>query len=123
MSIKKSNIDFLRQILDANLKGFDEGAYTEAIEFLDSIEEDISDLKREIDDEKDEVRLLELKNNDLQNEINDAEANKREYTIQAGIGTICWEADNIQLQSLMETLGVKVRKHTPLKIEEVLSSL
>lgn len=123
MSSKKSNIDFLRQILDKYLKQYDEGAYSESIEFLEAIAEEMDEFKKEIDHAEDENDKLEIRITELKSEIEDLESDNKEFTIQAGIGAIGWSADNIQLRGLMQVLGDKIKSHTPLKIENILTAL
>lgn len=96
MSNEKTNIEHLRAILDEKL--FDK---TEALEFLDAIEEEITSLEDEVDTYKDKV--------------NELEENQTENTIECGIGKIEWSADNVQLQLLMENLEERIKEHGALK--------
>lgn len=122
MGKKKTNVDFLRDILDKNLKEYDESAYVEAIEFLDAIQEDIDDLNSEITSHKDEVLAKDEDIRELNSQISEFETREGVCNvINAGIGEIKWDADNLQLIGLMETLGDKIKQHTPLKILNLLT--
>lgn len=121
MSNKKTNIDWLRQIIEKSENGFDTNDYKEATEFLDAIQEDTDDLNKEISDQKDEIKSLESDIDDKQGEINNLVNEESAWSIiQAGIGTIEWYSDNIQLQSIMEALEEKLKTTSPNRIVELL---
>src|ERR1700753_1428100 len=104
---KKSNAFYLRELIKGN---------DEANEWLDALETEIVDLKETISAQRRE--LIELEDQYAE----DADTSLS-YSIDVGIGTIEWQADNLQLQGLMQELGDKVKVHTPLKIMDILSTL
>jgi chromosome condensin MukBEF ATPase and DNA-binding subunit MukB len=123
MSTKKSNIDWLRQIIEKSEKSMDADEYKEAIEFLDAIQEDVDDLNKEIENKDDEIKSLESDIDDKQGEINNLENQEPSWTtIHAGIGIIEWQSDNIQLQHVMEALQEKLKTTSPNKITAILES-
>lgn len=97
MPKEKTNIDYLREFIKDN---------DEAIEFLDAIENEITSLK-------DGVKNLETENNSCNSEINELMMEVEELrqpdfeTIDCGIGTIEWRADNLKLQQIMEDFAEK----------------
>lgn len=123
---KKTNIDYLRHILNTlgNLMG--ENNYKESIEWLDAIQEELVASKNRMTDMEDEITVLENNIDELKNELREAEE-EPEYAneIDAGIGYIKYDADALPLQSLMETLDEKLnlKKISPLKIENLLNAL
>lgn len=122
MSIKKTNIDYLRNIIDANEKNFEEDNYKEASEFLDAIQEDNDDFKMEQDNKKDEIKDFEKEILSLESrmlEMDDEPKNK----INAGIGIIKWESDNIQLQYIMEALEEKLKTNSPNSIVDHINAM
>lgn len=122
----KTNIDYLRHILDTlgNLMGTDN--YKESIEWLDAIQEELNAAKEVVTSKEDEITVLEEEVASLKSELQDAEDDPEyENEIDAGIGYINWESDSLPLQSLMETLDEKLnlKKINPLKIENLLNAL
>lgn len=117
MGKKKTNIDYLRDILDKDLKKYDESSYDEAIEFLEAIEKEVEDLKESEQEAKDEA-------GGLQRELQEIEDDK-EYSdiIHAGIGDIEFKADNLALKGVMEALDSALQKTPPVKIEKILEAL
>jgi hypothetical protein len=95
----KSNIEYLKDICAGN---------DEALEFIEAIENDIYDLTSEKEDALDEIHKWEEKYDDK----------KTDYpnTIDAGIGHIHYDADNLQLQLVMEALDEKIKSVGPLKV-------
>ena len=120
MSNKKTNIDWLRQIIEKSEKTIDPDEYKEAIEFLDAVQEDFDNLKKEGDDKGDKIKSLEIEIGDKQVEINDFEPDWT--TIRAGIGTIDWKSDNIQLQYIMEAVEEKLKTTSPNDIVTILTA-
>ena len=118
MGNKKTNIEYLRDIIE---KHVGETNKDEALEFLEAIENDYNDLK----DEKvsEETRADEAETA-LQNIKDDAE-----YTsvINTGMGSndnIRWDAPNISAKTMMEELAEAIGRGVPLlKIENVLRAL
>src|ERR1700749_3086904 len=109
MSNKKTNAAFLKSILEKNKSSFkDEEDYEECLEFIEAMEEEISTAITCFDNAKDDVQNLEEKNVELSNQIREIEDDEPNKVIQAGIGTIKWESDNLQLIAIMENLGEKL---------------
>lgn len=102
---EKTNIEHLRSIIDAEMFNKEE-----ALEFLDSIESEIEQAQSETNSEisKLEEKVEELENEELGNEI------------ECGIGKIQWEADNLQLELLMENLEERIKEYGPLKTMRML---
>jgi len=103
----KSNIEYLREMLIGN---------DVANEWLDSIE-------KELDNEKDEVRRLELELNDLENQYSAEKSYWGEHTIKTHQGDIRWDADNLQHIAIMEALGHKINYKSALEIESAINAL
>lgn len=112
MGKSKTNIDWLRQVIERSEKEMDSNEYKEAIEFLDAVQEDMDDLKKESENKGEQIKFL-------QTEVDD---NEREI-IQAGIGTIQWQSDNIQLQGLMESIQEALKHHSPNSITQYIEGL
>jgi chromosome segregation ATPase len=118
MSNKKTNIDYLRDMLDKNMG---EPYKDEDLEFLESIEDEVKELEKQVDDKNDEIKSLESDIDEKQTEINSLENDGPNWeVIQAGIGTIEWYSDNIQLQGLMEALEEKLKTSSPNSIAALL---
>lgn len=107
MSNEKTNIEHLRAII--NEKMFDKD---EALEFLEAIEEEMEN-NDTITDLQDQLDKAETKIYELEDELN--EEPEPDNIIDCGIGTIEWEADNVQLQLLMENLEERIKEHGALK--------
>lgn len=127
---KKSNINYLRHILDTlgNLMGEDN--YKESIEWLDAIqaELDVANEKLEIANRsvelyKDEAEDWEDKYNSCKQELTDLKNEEPTGLIRAGIGTIKWESDNLQLQAIMENLDQKLQSAAPNAIAAMIERL
>lgn len=114
MTAKKTNIDYLREFIVGN---------DEANEFLDGVVKDLDQLRSEVENASEESTDLEDQISNLKVEVRDLEGKNYRNYIDAGIGTIGWESDSLPLQSLMETLEEKLKKHSPLKIENLLNAL
>lgn len=115
----KSNIEELRKILNE-----DNFKKDEAIEFLEAIEIDVDGLIDELDDANTEITSLESKIDDLKEEVNELEGTDTNSEIECGIGTIEYnEPDNLLLQDVMDNLSSAIKKHTPKKVNEVLSAI
>jgi hypothetical protein len=71
-----------------------------------------SDLKKQLDDAQNEV-------DELQKKFDEKEADY-DNTINAGIGEINWQSDNLQLQLVMEALAEKIQSVGPLKVLRIL---
>lgn len=97
MPKEKTNIDYLREFIKGN---------SEANEFLDAIGKEIRLLEKDVENLKDE-------NNSLYKEVNGPMMEVEEMrhpdfsTIDCGIGTIEWRADNLKLQQVMENFKEK----------------
>lgn len=127
---KKTNIDYLRKILDTfgNLMG--ENNYVESIEWLDAIQseldvanEKVEVLGKNVEQYKKEASDWEDDYQECNQKLTECQDTQPVGLIRAGTGDIRWEADNIQLQGLMEVLEEKIKRHTPLKIENILTAL
>lgn len=94
MQTEKTNIEHLRAIINKEMF-----VKEEALEFLDYIETEMEQAQRETNSEieKLEEKVYELVGEELGN------------TIECGIGTIQWEADNLQLQEIMEALEERIK--------------
>lgn len=116
METIQSNIQELRKIL--NEENFKKD---EALEFLDAIEENASDLDIEIDDLKSEVKEKNEEMRELESGLDSVEFDS---VINCGIGEINYRTpDNILLQDLCENLDTAIQKHTPKKVNQILSSI
>ncbi len=115
METIKSNITELRKIINE-----DNFKTDEALEFLDAIEENADALLSDLESEQDEVKSLEEKVYDLRSEINSLEDSDMGSEIDCGIGTIQYEADNVQLQLLMENLEERIKEHGALATLQML---
>ena len=83
----------------------------------------MDDLKKESDDKDDTIKILESDIDDKQREINNIENQEPDWTtIQAGIGTIDWKSDNIQLQYIMEAVEEKLKTTSPNDIVAILTA-
>ena len=110
MQNTKTNIEFLRDIINAEMFNKEE-----AIEFLDSIEEEIKELEDKNDDLEMELDSQKDRIEDLENEEWEPE-----HTINCGIGEIHWSTDNLQLEQLMENLQERISEYGPLKTMRML---
>lgn len=128
---EKTNIDYLRHILDTlgNLMGPDN--YKESIEWLDAIQNelDVANEKQkacesELTDKEDEIYTLEEKVTSLQNQIEE-EKEERDYEdeIDTGMEPLRWSCGNIAIKSMMEALEEKLPKVGHRKIENILNAL
>lgn len=127
---KKSNIDYLRHILDTlgNLMG--ENNYKEAIEWLDAIQaemdvakNDLKEAEKKAERYKDDALDWEDKYDTCREELTDLENEEPTGLIRAGIGTIKWESDNLQLQAIMENLDEKLKTAAPNAIAAMIERL
>lgn len=119
---KKSNIDYLRHILDTlgNLMG--ENNYKEAIEWLDAIQAEMDVAKNDL--EEAERKAERYKDDALDWEgLTDLENEEPTGLIRAGIGTIKWKSDNLQLQAIMENLDEKLKTAAPNAIAAMIERL
>jgi SMC interacting uncharacterized protein involved in chromosome segregation len=130
MSTKKSNIDWLRQVIERSEKTTDTDEYKEAIEFLDAVQEEFDDLEKESEDKDDKIKSIGVECDEKDSEIRNLESRMDEMhdeptwtTIKAGIGTIEWKSDNIQLQYVMEALGEALKTHSPNSITEYIEGM
>lgn len=110
------NIKELRKIINGN--SFSD---EEANEFLDAIEENAKELNKEIEDSEKRIKYKEEQVDDLEDEIERISVSGER--IDCGIGEIKYEADNLLLGMVMENLDQAIQKHTPLKVNEHLSTL
>jgi hypothetical protein len=103
----KTNFEHLKDICVGN---------DEALEFIEAAENDFdemkSDLKKQLYDAQDEV-------DELPKKFDEKEADY-DNTINAGIGEINWQSDNLQLQLVMEALAEKIQSVGPLKVLRLL---
>lgn len=127
---KRNNVDYLRYILDTlgNLMG--ENNYKESIEWLDAIQAELDMANEKVEAASKDIEHYKKEASDWEDEYQECKGKLRECEdaepvglIRAGIGEIRWEADNIQLQGLMEVFEEKLKTHTPLKIESLLNAL
>lgn len=100
--MSKTNIEYLRDILADN----DEG-----LEFLEAIENEVSE----------NVSKLSQKDKEIASYEDHICEPEYENTIEAGIGKINWEADNLQLQLVMESLEEKLKSSGPMKVLQLLA--
>lgn len=101
MSSEKTNIDHLRAIINKEMF-----VKEEALEFLESIEDEMKQAQREtnLEIEKLEEKVEELEGEELGN------------TIECGIGTIQWGADSLQLEEIMEALEERIKSQGALSV-------
>lgn len=132
---EKTNIDYLRHILDTlgNLIG--ENNYKESIEWLDSIQAELDVAKEKAEaaerlatDKEDEVTTLEDDISNLKTELKEkVEQADYEDTINTQMGNgenIRWEAPNLACKTMMEELGEAIGRGVQVqKIENVLRAL
>jgi len=111
---KKTNIDHLRAIIKDN---------DEACEFLDAIENELTDAIKSADDAEDEVKSLELKNAEFQYEINNLNEEGLGSVIRTPVGDINYEANNLQHIAIFEALEEKLKYKSPLEIEAAINAL
>ena len=116
------NIEELKKIL--NEEPFDKVV---ALEFLEAIEENWGDIEGNVDSLKDENKVLEVDNRSKDSYISELEMllenQDSQNTIQCGIGTINYEADNLALQDIMENLDAAIQKTNFSKVREVLATI
>lgn len=114
----KSNIQELRKIINEDNFKIDE-----AIEFLDAIETNADDLEEELESANDEIKDLESQVDDLKSEINEMETDNLEK-IDCGIDVIEYKSPgNLVLMDVMDNLAAAIQKHTPKKVNDILSAL
>lgn len=132
---KKTNIDYLRHILNTlgNLMG--ENNYKESIEWLDAIQTELDVVKEKLEaaeklltDKEDEITGLEEDIANQKTELKEQqEQAEYEDSIDTGMGKkedIRWEAPNLACKTMMEELGEAIsRGITVQKIENVLRAL
>lgn len=112
---KKTNIEYLHEFIKDN---------EEAIEFLNAIEEQLKDRDDDVDNLKDEIKQLEQKNASLNSEIEELQVEKElNNTIKTPIGTIEWEANNLQHMAIFEALEEKLKTKSPNEIAAAIESL
>lgn len=107
---KKSNLDYLRELLYASIKT---ELRNEALEFLDAIQDQLANKQVEIDEVNSELSTankqideLRMENDSLEEKVTELEdAGSGLRTIDCGIGKIWWKTDNMLLQSKMETVA------------------
>lgn len=107
---KKTNIEHLRELVKDN---------DEANEFLDAIQDQFDAADTVLKDKEEKITLLEEDVSNLKTELREAEEEPA-LKIDAGIGVINWNSDNIRLMSLMETLGEKVKQHGDMRVQNFL---
>lgn len=131
---KKSNIDYLRHILDTlgNLMG--ENNYKESVEWLDAIQKEqsefeggITNLKFEIKTKEDDERYKDERIEELKEQISEyktGEGLANQIDTRMGDKEILyWHCDNIAIQSLMETFEEKLYKLGHIQLEAALTVL
>lgn len=108
MQNEKTNIEHLRAIIQKEMF-----VKEEALEFLDSIKTEMEQAKSQTNSEisKLEERVEELEMQELGN------------IIDCGIGTINWDADNIQLEMIMEALEERIKSQGALSVLRKLQML
>jgi len=96
--MSKTNVEYLRQCIKGNEK---------ANEFLDAVVKEISEKNKKIESLKDDCNCgceeLEYAN-----------------VIKTPSGDIRWEADNLQLIAIMESLEEKLKTTIPVEIARIL---
>lgn len=124
MGKSKTNIDWLRQVIERSEKEMDSNEYKEAIEFLDAVQEDMDDLEKESENKGEQIKFLQTEVDDNEREIKNMKDDEPDWEIiQAGIGTIQWQSDNIQLQGLMESIQEALKHHSPNSITQYIEGL
>ena len=112
MGNKKTNIEYLRDIIDMHIG---QANKDEALEFLESIETDQSELKDEIKDLEDKL------------EYGDDDEPEYDCEIDVRMGAndnLYWKCNNMAGKQMMEELGEAIGRGIPLlKIENVLRAL
>lgn len=104
MSNKKSNIEYLRDLISDYMG---DKHKDEALEFLEAIQTDQSEMKEEIKD---------LENRE------DPEPDEPEYDNEIDVrmgpnDNLYWKCDNLAISSLMETLGEQIDTTSPVELE------
>lgn len=125
---EKTNVDYLRHILDTlgNLMGADN--YKESIEWLDAIQDELNVAKSVVTDKEDEITSLEEDTSNLKTELNEKEEESEyEDSIDTKMGkaeNIRWSAPNLACKTMMEELGEAISRGVQVqKIENVLRAL
>jgi uncharacterized coiled-coil DUF342 family protein len=80
----------------------------EAIEFVESMQEEINDAVKEADDLQDEVDKLQENYDELQSDLLNSPEEEL-ATIDMGYGNIFWKSDNLKLEMYMESLSEKLK--------------
>lgn len=106
----KTNIEHLREILGKT--EFESPLTQEAIEFLNAIEEEQSDLEDEIKNLKEEVREKESEIDDLEEKIEEMDDEEFGSAVFLGLDTIRYELENgnLKIQSQFEHWCEQVQK-------------
>lgn len=108
---KKTNSDYLRELIEKHIEGANKD---EALEFLEAIDNEVSDLRGAIKDLEDAAEL----------EGEEPEYKNKIETNFGSKGVIKWTVDNILCRSMMEELDDAIRRGVPvLKIENLLRAL
>lgn len=107
----KPNTEYLRELINA---GITEANMSEALEFLEAIENEQLDAKEKIPD--------------LEDKVEDADEEEPEYDNELDFGnglkdSLKWSCGNLPVQSLMERLETKLSYLSPYQIEEHLAGL
>ncbi len=109
MPNKKTNVEFLRELIE---KDISDSNKDEVFEFLDAIQVEIEELEDEVKDEKKEVESLEAKYDDLNDEFYELESKNPHY-----------EINSLQDQQLMDAFYKFVDLKGPLEAERILDEL
>lgn len=102
MSKEKTNIEHLRDIIETS--NLSPKKYEEALEFMEAIETEITDLNDKVTTHQETNRELETKINELEDE----DTRDDFEVIDCGYGTIEWRSDNLKLQTYMESLKDRI---------------
>jgi uncharacterized coiled-coil DUF342 family protein len=113
MSKKKTNVDYLREIIEKNMPELHKD---EAIEFLDGIQKEYDDFNDEVKEAEDEAKEWEQKYDNLDEEVGRLEAELEEKS-----GYL--PEESLQHKLLNESFFRFVNDRGPLQAERILDEL
>jgi len=109
--MSKTNVQYLRDIIKDN---------DEACEFLDAIENELKEANDGWDHSERERNKLQDSSDEIERELNEIKESGPGNIIRTPQGNINWDADNLQLQAIMESLEEKLKTTSPVEIARIL---
>lgn len=110
--VEKTNVEYLRELID---KGQEE-----RMEFLEAIENELSEAKDKISELEDQLETCK------EDSVEEDEELEYENTIDVNMGPkdfLYWQCNNIAIQVLMEVFEEKLKKLGHIKLETALNDL